>query len=51
MLSGHYAALEIKHLWKITNGLIGPQIRNFERSVSLSWGPKAVLFRLAKFIL
>jgi len=27
------------------------QILNFERSLSLSPGPKAVLFRLAKFIL
>jgi hypothetical protein len=27
------------------------QIHNFERSFSLSSGPKAVLFRLAKFLL
>ena len=35
----------------ITGGFIGPQILNFERSLSLSRGPKAVLFRLAIFLL
>jgi len=33
------------------SGFIGPQILNFERSLSLSRGPKEVLFRLAKFLL
>ena len=37
--------LEIKLLWKFTCGFIWPQILIFER------GPKAVLFRLAKFLL
>jgi hypothetical protein len=50
MLSGHSAAQEIKHLCKFTSGCIGPQIVNFERSLSLSPGPKAVLFRIAKFL-
>ena len=50
MLSGHSAAQEIKHLLKYTSGFIGPKILNFERSFSLSRGPKAVLFRLAKFL-
>jgi len=29
MLSGHSAAQEIKHLWKVTSGFIGPQILNY----------------------
>jgi hypothetical protein len=33
------------------SGFIGPQILNFERSLSLSWCPKAVLYCLAKFLL
>ena len=36
MLSGHSAAQEIRHLWKFTSGFIGPQIINFENSLSLS---------------
>ena len=51
MLSGHSAAQEIKHLWKFTSGFIEPQILNFEGSLSLSPALKAVLFRLAKFLL
>ena len=38
MLSGHSAAQEIKHLWKFTSGFIGPQVLNFERSVSTDHG-------------
>ena len=34
-----------------TSGFIGPQILNFEISISLSLGPKPFLFRLAKFLL
>ena len=30
---------------------IEPQILNFERSLNLPRGPKAVLFRIAKFLL
>ena len=51
MLSGHCAAQELTHLWKFTNGFIGLQILNFERSLNLPRGPKAVSFRLAKFLL
>ena len=47
MLSGHSAT----HLWKFTGGFIGPQILNFERSLNLLRDPKAVLFRIAKFLL
>ena len=36
---------------KANHCFIGPQIPNFERSLSLSRGPKPVLFRLAKFLL
>ena len=36
---------------KVTSGFIGPQILNFDRSLRLSPGPKAVLFPLAKFLL
>ena len=44
------AAQEIKHIWKLTSGFIGPQILSFERSLSMSPGPqKAALFRLAHF--
>ena len=32
MLSGHSAAQQIKHMWKLTSGFIGSQILNFERS-------------------
>jgi hypothetical protein len=46
------AAQEIKHIWKLTSGFIGPQILSFERSLSMSPGPqKAVLLRLATFLL
>ena len=45
------AEQEIKHLWKLTGGFIGQQILNFERKLSLSPGHKAVLFRLASFLL
>ena len=46
------AAQEIKHIWKLTSGFIGPQILSFERSLSMSpWPQKEVLFRLAKFLL
>jgi hypothetical protein len=41
MLYRHSAAQEIKHSWKFTSGLIGPQILNFERSLSLSLGPQS----------
>jgi hypothetical protein len=34
-----------------TSGFSEPQILDFQRSLSLSWDPKAVLFRLAKFLL
>ena len=44
------AARELKHLWKFTSGFIEPPILNFEISLSLSPGPKAVLFLLAKYI-
>ena len=40
-LSGHSAARGIKHLWKFISGFIGPQILNFERSLSLSPGPQS----------
>jgi hypothetical protein len=45
MLTGHSVAQEIKHLWKFTSGFIWPQISVCPR------GPKAVLFRIAKFLL
>ena len=35
----------------LTSGFIGPQILNFERSISLSPGPQTVLFRLITFLL
>jgi len=34
VLFGHSTAQEIKHIWKFTRGFIGPQILNFERSLS-----------------
>jgi hypothetical protein len=34
-----------------TSGFIGPQILNFERSLSLFLGPEAFLFHLAEFLL
>jgi hypothetical protein len=43
MLYGHSAAQEINHLWKFTSGFIGPQILNFERSLSLSPGTQSSL--------
>ena len=42
-LSGHSAAHKIKHWWKFTSGFIGPQILNFERSLSLSPVPQSSL--------
>jgi len=48
MLSGHSAAQEIKHLCKFTSGFIGPQIVNFERSLSLFQGPQSSLVPLYK---
>ena len=36
---------------KLTSGFIGPQILNFERSISLFLGPEAFLFHLAEFLL
>jgi len=43
MLSGHSAAQEIKHMWKLTTRFIGSQIPNFERSLSLSPEPQSSL--------
>jgi len=43
--TGNYA------LMKVTSGFNGHQIFNFERNLNLSRGPKAFLFRLAKFLL
>ena len=37
-------------VWMLTS-FIGPQILNFKRSLSLSPGPKEVLFRRATFLL
>jgi hypothetical protein len=51
MLSRHSAAQEIKHSWQFTSRLIGPQIFNFERSLSLSPGPQSSLVHLVKFLL
>ena len=51
MLSRHSAAKEIKHSRKFNSGFIGPQILNFERSLSLSPGPQSSLVRLVKFLL
>ena len=39
LLSGHYVAQEINHLWQFTKGFIGPHIL------------KVILFRRAKFLL
>jgi len=35
---------------KVYQWFIAPQILNFERDLSLSPGPKAVLFRLTKYL-
>jgi hypothetical protein len=43
MFSGHSAAQEIKHAWKLTSGFIGPKILNFERSLRLTPGPQSSL--------
>ena len=43
VLSGHSDTQEIKHFWKFTSGFIGPQILNFDISLSLSPGPKSSL--------
>ena len=51
MLSGHSAAHEIKHIWKLTSGFFGPQILNFERSFSLYPGPQSSLVLPCKFSL
>ena len=51
MLSRHSAAQEIKHSWQFTSRLIGPQIFNFERSLSLSPGPQSSLVHLVKCLL
>jgi hypothetical protein len=49
ILSGYSAAHEIKHLWKFTRGFYWTLIL---REVSVwPWGPKAVLFLLAQFLL
>ena len=50
-LSGHSAAQNIKHLWTLTSGFIGPQILNFERSSACPRCTKGVLYRHAKFLL
>ena len=44
-------AIEVLFCFFFLVFLIGPQILNFERGLSRSPGPKAVWFRLAKFIL
>jgi hypothetical protein len=41
----------IKHLWKFTSGFIGPQILNFERSLSVIHWSRSILVHLAKFLL
>ena len=51
MLSGHSAAQEITHLWRITSGFIGPQILNFERKLSLSPGTQSDLVSPCKISL
>jgi hypothetical protein len=51
MLSGHSAAQEIKHLWKLSSGFIEPQILNFERSLSLFPGPQISLVPPCKIYL
>jgi len=46
-----FCCTENKAFMKFASGFIEPQVLNFERSLSLSPGPKAVMFRLAKFLL
>ena len=51
MLSEHFAAQEIKHLWKFSSGFIEPQILNFERNLSLFSGPQSSLVPPCKIYL